>query len=579
MARDIAGVFRFFQDNQGYGPAGHGQAVPVETIERFRGRLPDRLLEYWAAYGWAGYAKGLYWIVDPDVWQPAVDAWLADTPYADDDYYAIGRTAFGELYLWNDRYGASVSIVPFQGWVMAGQIYAGTPETWIDVFLMGREKRLIDCDDEEERPLFDRALAALGPLGPDEMYGFEPALVLGGTAELANLRKVNAIVHLVILAGFSEKSFLRADSGLGLIEVDPEELETTDTEPPEDDIEALWEQALAFERAGRSAEEIAAYDALLDRFGDAVEPSSRDYVVKALYNKALTLGTLDRSDEAIAVYDQLLTRFGAASDTVARDYVVRALNNKGVRLAAVDRPAEAIQAYDDLVARAAASPPARTNSWTSRLGGLLGKGGGKGPSLDTINPAQHTDVARALVNKAYALNALDRRNEAIAVYDLLIAGFGRAETPGIREQLGKALLGKALNLDKLGRNIEEIAVYDQLITRFAASDEAALRDRAIRALYNKGLTLGTLRRPREAIAAYDALVARFGQVADPTVREYVAKSLAKKGATLRALGDRAAAAAYEELLRRFGDATETALAEQVAKAKTALAELPGAKAG
>lgn len=576
MARDIAEFFQFFHDRNGYGPAEHHQIVPAETIERCRGRLPDRLLQYWAAYGWAGYGRGLYWVVDPEAWQPAVDAWLADTPYADEDYYAIGRTAFGDLYLWNDRYGTTVNITPTQGWIMAGETHAGTPETWIDGFIMGRRKDLIDCTDEAGKPLFDRALAALGPLGPDEMYGFEPALVLGGSAELATLQKVNALVHLIILAGFSEKRFMRAEPGRGLIEVDPDESETDGAAPAGDDIEALWDQALAFDRAGRSAEEIAVYDALLDRFGESAEPSTRDYVVKALYNKAVTLGTLDRSDEAIAGYDQLLDRFGAASDMTARDYVIRALNNKGTRLAALGRPAEALQAYDDLLARAAASPPARTASWTGRLGALLGKGGGKALGLDTVEPALHKQVARALVNKGYALNALGRLDEAIASYDLLVAGFGRAEAPVIREQLAKALFGKARNLDKLGRSLEEIAAYDQLVARFAAAVEPPVRDRVIQALYYKGLTLITLRRPREGIAVHDSLVARFGPVADPTAREYVAKSLAMKGTTLHALGDRAAAAAFEELLRRFGDATEAALTEQVAKAKTALAELHGA---
>jgi hypothetical protein len=35
--------------------------------------------------------------------------------------------------------------------------------------------------------------------------GYEPALIIGGNNELKNLRKVNAVVHMSILAEFGEK--------------------------------------------------------------------------------------------------------------------------------------------------------------------------------------------------------------------------------------------------------------------------------------------------------------------------------------------------------------------------------------
>ena len=48
--------------------------------------------------------------------------------------------------------------------------------------------------------MFTPALAKLGRLKHDEMYGFVPALALGGTSTLANLQKVKAVEHLVLLA-------------------------------------------------------------------------------------------------------------------------------------------------------------------------------------------------------------------------------------------------------------------------------------------------------------------------------------------------------------------------------------------
>ena|GEM_PF-2614525 len=45
----------------------------------------------------------------------------------------------------------------------------------------------------------------LGRLEPDELYGFEPTLALGGVERLENLAKVKAVEHLLILAQLGEK--------------------------------------------------------------------------------------------------------------------------------------------------------------------------------------------------------------------------------------------------------------------------------------------------------------------------------------------------------------------------------------
>jgi len=48
--------------------------------------------------------------------------------------------------------------------------------------------------------MFSPALKTLGSLHHDEMYGFIPALALGGASSLAHLQKVKAVEHLVLLA-------------------------------------------------------------------------------------------------------------------------------------------------------------------------------------------------------------------------------------------------------------------------------------------------------------------------------------------------------------------------------------------
>lgn len=67
------------------------------------------------------------------------------------------------------------------------------------MFFGGRDRKGNDFDN-----LFAPALKKLGRLKHDEMYGFVPALALGGPATLDHLQKVKAVEHLVLLAQLSE---------------------------------------------------------------------------------------------------------------------------------------------------------------------------------------------------------------------------------------------------------------------------------------------------------------------------------------------------------------------------------------
>jgi hypothetical protein len=58
--------------------------------------------------------------------------------------------------------------------------------------------------------MFAPALKKLGPLKPDEMYGFVPAVALSGSATLANLQKVKAVEHLAILAQLTERQVMHS---------------------------------------------------------------------------------------------------------------------------------------------------------------------------------------------------------------------------------------------------------------------------------------------------------------------------------------------------------------------------------
>jgi hypothetical protein len=188
-----------------FGEATHRVEVPAASVEKWRGKLPDQLLAYWQEEGWCGYADGLFWTVDPDDYEDIVDEWLENSPFEQIDvFHVIARTAFGDLYLWGEKTGSSTNVACVIHVITALKSDL-VKKSSTDLTRQARnffafsELKYCDLKDESGTPLFKRALAKLGPLAPDEMYGFEPAVVLGGKMQLENLAKVNLDVHLTIL--------------------------------------------------------------------------------------------------------------------------------------------------------------------------------------------------------------------------------------------------------------------------------------------------------------------------------------------------------------------------------------------
>ncbi|WP_412026041.1 T6SS immunity protein Tdi1 domain-containing protein [Burkholderia cepacia] len=59
----------------------------------------------------------------------------------------------------------------------------------VQTFFVSKTRNECDFNDVSKQPLFDRALGKLGKLEPNEVYGFEPALVAGGQMDLDHLKK------------------------------------------------------------------------------------------------------------------------------------------------------------------------------------------------------------------------------------------------------------------------------------------------------------------------------------------------------------------------------------------------------
>ncbi|WP_426151545.1 GAD-like domain-containing protein [Pseudomonas sp. DC3000-4b1] len=172
--------------------------VSDTSIRRYKGRLPDRLMEYWQAYGWCGYADGLFWTVNPQDYEPVVDAFLEGTDFhASDTYHVIARSGFGELYLWGEETANCLTIASyFNKYFYNGKALGRNEDPRaVSLFFAFQDIEYIDVSN-----LFSPALATLGRLKYDEIYGFVPALAFGGEPSLKRLNKVKDVEHMLLLA-------------------------------------------------------------------------------------------------------------------------------------------------------------------------------------------------------------------------------------------------------------------------------------------------------------------------------------------------------------------------------------------
>jgi tetratricopeptide (TPR) repeat protein len=138
-----------------------------------------------------------------------------------------------------------------------------------------------------------------------------------------------------------------------------------------------------------------------------------------------------------------------------------------------------------------------------------------------IGSVELAEFAMALVNKGNRLGQTGDHAAAIAVYDEVLARFGDAEAPALRERVATALVNKGITLGQTGDSVAEIAVYDEVLARFGDAEAPALREGVAMALVNKGNRLGQTGDSVAAIAVYDEVLARFGAAEAPALREQV----------------------------------------------------------
>lgn len=195
----------------------YGAFDPIERIspaelEAYSDRLPESLLDLWAECGRGAWLGGRFQFCDPARYNPILNlVFRNDADFNSRDCLPYGFTAFGEMLVWSQEH--QVIKIDFRvGWITARDKEKRPPDDLIIGIstLPMLDGSAGDMVDDNNRPLFERAVEKLGALSLGEIYGFVPALAVGGSASLDNLQRVNALEHFSVLAqsnGFVLRDF------------------------------------------------------------------------------------------------------------------------------------------------------------------------------------------------------------------------------------------------------------------------------------------------------------------------------------------------------------------------------------
>lgn len=172
--------------------------VSIETINKYKGKLPDELLNIWNIMGYGIYENGFIQLVNPDDYDFVFK--YIDKLLEPSIVFAI--TAMGDLLIWEGN--KNWTIAPNEG-NRVKQIdvrkcksrVIGEIDFVFDI-LLGDDYGISGKNFFDSKPYLD-IKDKLPTLEYGQCYGYVPALALGGKVSNKNLQVVDAKTYIDII--------------------------------------------------------------------------------------------------------------------------------------------------------------------------------------------------------------------------------------------------------------------------------------------------------------------------------------------------------------------------------------------
>jgi hypothetical protein len=170
----------------------HRDSTDPKVFTQFNDKVPLSLIELWNINGFGKYNKGLIEIINPNDYFNTLYTWLGKEV---DNYIPIAISGFGDLF-----YYRKLSVNDEDVCILDPHYRKIFTCTWdLSSFF---NKYLCDLEVQHKvlrKELFEEAVLKFGHLGSAEIFMFVPALAMGGTESIKNIKKGNSVIHLDLL--------------------------------------------------------------------------------------------------------------------------------------------------------------------------------------------------------------------------------------------------------------------------------------------------------------------------------------------------------------------------------------------
>ncbi|SDJ82027.1 hypothetical protein SAMN04487898_104354 [Pedobacter sp. ok626] len=165
------------------------QRPTADVLDKFTGKLPSQLLDFWNVYGFGTLMNGYLKLVDPSEFQAVFNEAYDNR----DNEIVFAVTALGDFLAWT---GDAIRAVYFKNGYDS-IVESGDDMEWFFDMDLADEGFLRDNLNDKNYLV---AKEKLGEPGYDECYGYVPLLGLGGAEKADHLQKVKIKEHIAIIA-------------------------------------------------------------------------------------------------------------------------------------------------------------------------------------------------------------------------------------------------------------------------------------------------------------------------------------------------------------------------------------------
>ena len=161
--------------------------MPKEIIEKYKGQVPDEVIEIWKNYGLGSFLNGYLRVINPDDYKELVE----ETYFRGKESIPLFKTAFADVITWQENEYIGIVLYRLEDFeIMA----SGMDFFFSDIYT---EKNF--TDKYFDLKLYKKAVKKYGELEYNQSFCFVPLLGLGGKKSVDNLDKGDTLTHIYLI--------------------------------------------------------------------------------------------------------------------------------------------------------------------------------------------------------------------------------------------------------------------------------------------------------------------------------------------------------------------------------------------